>query len=186
MTIENSTTQPTNGDTMEALSRTVNQFMELQSFALAARSLVIQSGGESNDVGATTIGMLARLSSKAAEFSSMADAADIAARKKTPNLERGEAIVTEIFVPPVQKNDFTASGKLYQFRPEARISDIQDQISAKQQHLEAALYVGSKAEFDCSDDVENFFWGCRMTAQEINMLTRELVRRLKSAEEVTA
>lgn len=182
MAIENSTTQPTNGDTREALSRTVNQFMELQSLALAARALVIQSGGESSDVGATTIGMLTRLGSKASEFSSMADASDIAAGKETMSRNREDVALADISVNP----DFTAGGKLYQFRPEVLIGDIQDQISAKQQHLEAMLYIGSQANFDGSGGMENFFWACRMAAQEIDVLTRALVRRLKSGEEVTA
>lgn len=176
MAIENSTTQPTNGDTMEALSRTVNQFMELQGLALAAQALVIQSGGESTDVGATAIGMLARLSSKATEFSSVADTAALAARNETPSHNREDVPLTDKSV----SLDFTAGANIYQFHPKANIGDIEDQISAKQQQLEATLYVGSKSEFDYSADAENFFWGCRMASQEIRELTRELVRRLKN------
>lgn len=174
MAIENGTTQSTNGDTSAALSRTVDQFNELQSLALASRALVLQLGGESSDVGATAIGMLARLGNKAAEFSSMADNASVVARKETPTRTGGHGALADVSVDL----DFTAGRNIYQFHPEVKTGDIGDQLSMKQKHLEAALFVGSRSQFDYSDDFENFFWGCRMMSREISALTRELVRRL--------
>lgn len=80
--------------------------------------------------------------------------------------------------------DFTAAKGLYQFSPDAEIGDIQDQLSARQKQLQAMLYIGSQAEFDYSEDMENYLWSCRMTADEIAVLTGELTRRM--ADEIAA
>lgn len=73
---------------------------------------------------------------------------------------------------------FTATPGVYQFAPSATVTDLEDQLSAKQSQLNAMLSVAGESSLDClASSLANYFWACRSTAEEIADLTAELLRR---------
>lgn len=80
MATENPTT-PVDGETREALYRTVNQFMDLFNFALAIRALIRDiSGAGGSDSAAAAQGMCTQMAEAARKFSTEADEAWLASR----------------------------------------------------------------------------------------------------------
>ena len=88
----------------------------------------------------------------------------------------------DAIIPPKPCNmEFTTTSGLYQLTPEATNMDLADQLSVKQGHLESMLLIGANTKNpDCwIGTLEDYFWACRMAAEEIKCLTNELLRRLK-------
>lgn len=73
---------------------------------------------------------------------------------------------------------FTATSGVYQFTPATTVLALEDQLKAKQAQLNAMLSVAGESCLDClSDSLADYFWACRATAEEIEDLTSELLRR---------
>ncbi len=73
---------------------------------------------------------------------------------------------------------FTATPGVYQFAPSATVTDLEDQLNAKQSQLNAMLSVAAESSLDClAGSLASYFWACRATAEEIADLTAELLRR---------
>lgn len=78
--------------------------------------------------------------------------------------------------------DCTASLNTYALNPAASVSDIEDQLSMRQKHLEAMLYVGSNADpqaFADKREIDSFMWACRTMAEEIRGLTDALIFKMR-------
>lgn len=87
--------------------------------------------------------------------------------------------MAENIIPQTQEIRFTTVRNLYQFVPAVTVSDLEDQLSAKQAHLLAMLSVASESSIDviARSSMPNYLWACRVTAEEIKDLTAELLRR---------
>lgn len=91
--------------------------------------------------------------------------------------------MTDHIIPQTEPLAFTATRGVYQFCPEVSTLDLEDQLSAKQTHLDAMLGVALASDMTLvgTRDASDFFWACRATAQEIKCLTAELLRRRNAA-----
>lgn len=86
--------------------------------------------------------------------------------------------MNDTIAPQVPTLRFTAARGVYQFGPAVTVADIEDQLSAKQSQLNAMLSVAGESRLDCLHGcLANYFWACRATAEEIEDLTAELLRR---------
>ena len=86
--------------------------------------------------------------------------------------------MAENIIPQTQIR-FTTVRSLYQFVPAVTVTDLEDQLSAKQSHLLAMLSVVSESSTNviATSSMSNYLWACRVTAEEIKDLTAELLRR---------
>lgn len=92
--------------------------------------------------------------------------------------------MTGTIIPQTEPLAFTATRGVYQFCPEVSTLDLEDQLSAKQSHIDAMLGLGVATDMPLVGTrvANDFFWACRATAEEIKCLTDELLRRRNAAE----
>ena len=90
-----------------------------------------------------------------------------------------DTIIPQSHSPSLQ---FKATPGVYHFAPDASMLDLECQLDAKRAQLHAMLDMGG--DYSCGveggETLPNYFWACRMAAEEIAALTDELIGRYKS------